>query len=59
MHDGFDCDDVHVEVGNLAEHSKLIVNSILMPSRPCVSKSIAMPNDLDEKVKIAQEVLKA
>jgi hypothetical protein len=53
MHDGFDCDDVHVEVGNLAEHSKLIVNSILMPSRPCVSKSIAMPNDLDEKVKIA------
>jgi hypothetical protein len=30
-----------------------------MPSRPFASKSIAMPNDLDEKIKIACEVLKA
>jgi hypothetical protein len=52
MHDAFDCDDVHVEVRNLPENSKLVVNSILMPSQSCVSKSIAMPNDLDEKIKI-------
>jgi hypothetical protein len=30
----------------------------LMPSQPSASKSIALPNDLDEKIEIAWEVLK-
>jgi hypothetical protein len=59
MHDSFDCDDVHVELGNLVEDSRLVVSSILMSNRPFASKSIAMPNDLDEKIEIAWEVLKA
>jgi hypothetical protein len=54
----FDCDDVHVQLRNLFEDFVQIVNSILMPSRPCASKSIAMPNDLDEEIEIAWEVLK-
>jgi hypothetical protein len=29
-----------------------------MPSQPCAYKSITMPNDLDEKIEIAWEVLK-
>jgi hypothetical protein len=56
MHNSFDCDDVQLK--NLVEDSTLIVSSILMPSRPCAFKSIAMPNDLDEEIKIAWEVLK-
>ncbi len=59
MHDGFDCDDVHVELGNLTEDCRLVVSSILMSSRPFATKIIAMPNDLDEEIKIAWEVLKA
>jgi len=53
MHDSFDCDDVHLELGNLAKDYGIIINSILMPTRQFASKSIAMPNDLDEKIKIA------
>jgi hypothetical protein len=52
MHDNFDCDDVHVQLGNLVEDFKLIISSILMPSRPCAFKSIAMPDDLDEEIEI-------
>jgi len=52
MPNGFDCDDVHVELRNLVEDSEAVVNSILMPSRPSGSKSITMPNDLDEKIEI-------
>jgi hypothetical protein len=59
MHDSFECDDVHVELGNLTKHSGLLISSILMPSQPFASKSIALPNDLDEKIKVAWEVLKA
>jgi hypothetical protein len=58
MHDSFDCDDVHVQLGNLVEDSMLVISSILMPSRPCAFKSIAMPNDLDEEIEITWEVLK-
>jgi hypothetical protein len=32
MHDGFDCDDVHMELGNLVEDFGLEVSLILMPS---------------------------
>jgi hypothetical protein len=32
MYDNFDCDDVHVELGNLVEDFGPIVSSILMPS---------------------------
>jgi hypothetical protein len=59
MHDSFECDDVHVELGNLTKHSKLLISSILMPNRPFASKCIALPNDLDEKIKVAWEVLNA
>jgi hypothetical protein len=58
MHDDFDCDDVHVELGELAEDFKPIVSSILMPTQLCAFKSIPMPNDLDEKIKIEWEILK-
>ncbi len=58
MHDSFDCDDVHMELGNSAEDSRLVLSLILMPSQPSASKSIALPNDLDEKIEIAWEVLK-
>ncbi len=53
MHDDFNCDDVHVELGNLAEDFGPIVSSILTQSLPFASKIIAMPNDLDEEIEIA------
>jgi len=59
MHDSFDSDDVHMELGNLVEDFGLVVNSILLPSQPFASKSIAMPNDFDEKIEITWQVLKA
>jgi len=59
MHDNFDCDDVHMELRNLPQDFGPIVNLILMPSQPSTSKNIAMPNDLDEEIKIAWEILKA
>jgi len=43
MHDGFDCDDVHVELGNLTEDFGLVVGSILIPSRPFALKSLQCP----------------
>jgi hypothetical protein len=43
MNDGFDCDDVHVELGNLVEDFGLVVNSIFIPSQPFASKSVAIP----------------
>ncbi len=52
MHNSFDCDDVHLELGNLVEDFGPIVSSILMPSWPFAFKNIAMPNDLDEEIKI-------
>jgi hypothetical protein len=57
MHDGFDCDDIHVELRNLVDSGR-VVNSILLPSQPSASKSIAMRNDFDEKIEIAWQVLK-
>ncbi len=53
MHDSFDCDDVYVKLTNLTEDSRLVVSSILMPSWPSTSKSITLPNDLDEKLEFA------
>jgi len=58
MHDSFDYDDVHVQLGNLVEDSMLIISSILMASQPCAFKSITMLNDLDEEIEITWEVLK-
>jgi len=34
MHEGFDCDDAHLELGNLIEDFGLVVGSILTPSGP-------------------------
>jgi hypothetical protein len=34
MHEGFDCDDVHLELGNLVEDFGLVVGSISTPSGP-------------------------
>jgi hypothetical protein len=53
LHEGFDCNDVHLELGNLVENSRLVVGSILTPSEPFASENIATPNDLDEEVEIA------
>jgi hypothetical protein len=50
MHDDFDCDDVHVKLRNLVEDSQVVISTILMPCRPSTYKTIAMPNDLDEKI---------
>jgi hypothetical protein len=58
MHEGFDCNDVHLESGNLVKYSKPIVGLISMLSEPSTSKSITMPSDLDEEIEIAWEVLK-
>jgi len=59
MHDNFDCDDVHMELGNLAEDFAPIVSSILMPSQPSTLQNIPVPNELDEEIEIACEALKA
>jgi hypothetical protein len=57
MHEGFDCDEVHLELKNLVEDYGPI-GLTLTPSGPFASKSIAMPSDLYEEAKIAWEVLK-
>jgi hypothetical protein len=60
MHEGFDCNDVHLELGNLVKYyHRPIVGLILMLTEPSTSKSITTPSDLDEETKIAWEVLKA
>jgi hypothetical protein len=38
--------------------SRLVVSSILMLRQPSTSKSIMIPNDLDEEIEITWEVLK-
>jgi hypothetical protein len=42
MNDGFDCDDVPMELKNLVEDFLLEVNSIFIPSWASRSKSIAI-----------------
>jgi hypothetical protein len=58
MHQGFDCDDVHLKLGNLTKDFRLVVHLILRPNEPSTFENIAMPNDLDDEVEIAWEVLK-
>jgi hypothetical protein len=55
MHEGFDCDDAHLESRNLVQDTPLI-GFILMPSGPFASKGITMLSNLDEEVEIAWEV---
>jgi hypothetical protein len=43
---------------NLAESFGPIIGLILTPNGPSASKNIVTPNDLDEEVEIAWEVLK-
>jgi hypothetical protein len=52
VHEGFDCNDAHLELRNLVENSMLVVGLISTPSGPFVSENIATPNDLDEEVRI-------
>ncbi len=49
MHEGFDCDDAHLESWNLVEDFGLVVGFISMPSGPFASKSIVTPSKLDEE----------
>jgi len=58
MHEGYDCDDVHLESMNLVKYFGPIVGLISSPSGPFASKNTAMFGDLDEEVEIAKEVLK-
>jgi hypothetical protein len=59
MHEGFDCDDVHLESRNSVKNYGLVVGSISTSNGPFAFESIEMPNDLNEEAKIAWEVLKA
>jgi hypothetical protein len=59
MHDGFDYDDVHLELRNLIKGFRPIVGLVSMPNGPSTFESITMPNDLDEEAKNVWEVLKA
>ncbi len=34
VHEGFDCNDTQLELGNLVENSRLVVGSISTPSGP-------------------------
>ncbi len=60
VHEGFDCDDAHLKLGNLAKDFRLVVGWISTPSGPSTFESIVIcsPCDLDEETKIAWEVLK-
>jgi hypothetical protein len=58
MHEGFDCDGVHLESRNLIKDSRSIVCSISTPIEPFASKNITTPSDLNEEIKITWEVLK-
>jgi hypothetical protein len=44
MHEGFDCDDVHLESRNLVEDAWPLIDLILTPSGPFASEGIAIPN---------------
>jgi hypothetical protein len=57
MHEVFDYDDVHLELGNIVKDSRPPVGSISAPSGPYDSKSIVRLCDFDEEGKIAWEVL--
>jgi hypothetical protein len=52
MHEGFDCDDVHLESMNLIKDFGPIVGLISMPSGPFTFKNIATFINLDEEVEI-------
>jgi hypothetical protein len=56
MHEGFDCNDVHLESGNLVKYSRPIVGLILMLSEPSTFKSITTLSNLNEEAEIAWEV---
>jgi hypothetical protein len=58
MHEGFDCDDVHLESKNLVEVSRQVVGLISTTSGPSAFESITTPSDLYEEVEIAWEDLK-
>jgi hypothetical protein len=58
MHEGFDCNDVHLELKNLVEDFKQVAG-LISTSGPLAFESIATFSDLYEEVKIAWEVLKA
>jgi hypothetical protein len=53
VHEGFDGNDAHLELGNLIENSRLVVGSISTPSGPFAFENMATPSDLDEEVEIA------
>jgi hypothetical protein len=48
MQEGFDEDDIHSELGNLTEESRLIVDLVSTLSGPFAFENIATPSDFDE-----------
>jgi len=48
MHEGFDDDDVHLELGNLTKESRLIVGLISTLSGPFTFENITTPSDSNE-----------
>jgi hypothetical protein len=58
MHEGFDCNDVHLESKNLTGDFRQVVG-LISTSGPSAFESIATLSDLYEEVKITWEVLKA
>jgi hypothetical protein len=57
MHEGFDCDDAHLEPKNLAKDYRQVVG-LISTSGLSTFKNIATPSDLYEEVEVAWEVLK-
>ncbi len=55
MHEGFNCDDAHLESRNFVEDFGPVVGSILTPNGPFAFESIATPNNLDEETKNCME----
>jgi hypothetical protein len=53
IHGGFDCDDVHLELENLAKDFGLVVGLISMPNEPFSFKNIVTFSDLNEDAQIA------
>jgi hypothetical protein len=58
MHEGFDCDDAHLESKNLAEDFRQVVGLISTTSGSSTFENITTLSDLYEEIKIAWEVLK-
>jgi hypothetical protein len=52
MHEGYDCDDAHLESRNLVEDAWPLIGLILTSSGPFAFEGIAMLSDLDEEVEI-------